>query len=730
MPAPAASLDHLEGTLEHVVFANEENGWMVARLEVEGRVRPVTVVGLLGDTQVGEFLHLAGRWQDDPKFGEQFAIESFRSAIPTTLAAIERYLGSGLIRGVGKVMAKRLVERFGERTLDVIEKSSAELEKVPGIGRKRSRQIHEAWLEQREIKEVMLFLQAHQVGTSNALRIWKTYGTDAVAIVRENPYRLATDIFGIGFKTADAIAANLGIPPTSPHRAAAAVQHLLVEATDRGHLFLPRGDLLSAGEQLLGVGGEIVEAAIDALAEQGALTLEGAGSEAGRRSDAAVYLRHLYAAEVKLADRLARLATTPPEPLDLDLDQALAWFEQREAICLAAEQREAIRRALACRVLVITGGPGTGKTTLVRGIVSLLARQGRRVLLAAPTGRAAKRLAEATGAEAKTVHRLLEWNPRTLGFSRGADAPLEGDVLIVDEASMLDLPLAQAVVEALPERGHLILVGDVDQLPSVGPGSVLGDLIRSRVVEVIRLTEIFRQASQSAIVVNAHRINRGEMPLEGEADGADFFFIERNEPEAVLETLKTVVSQRIPKSFGLDPLQDIQVLTPMNRGLLGVVQLNQALRELLNPQGKEVARGGRVLRVGDKVMQVRNNYDLEVFNGDLGRITSIDGEEQMVEVRFEGRRVLYELADLDELVPAFACSIHKSQGSEYPAVVLPVHSQHYVMLERNLIYTALTRARRLAVLIGERRALGIAVSNRRVRRRFSHLAERLAAAAG
>ncbi len=711
----------LEGTLERVVFANEENGWSVVRLEVPGRADLVTAVGRLLEVQPGECLKLTGTWETDRKFGPQFRVSSYQSVLPATVTAIERYLGSGLIRGIGKVMASRLVAAFGAETLEVIDRYSARLEEVEGIGPKRSSLIRLAWVEQREIKEVMLFLAAHQVSTSHALRIWKTYGAEAIAVVRANPYRLATDIFGIGFKTADQIAANLGVPRDSPERAAAAAAHLLLEASGGGHLFLPRERLVREGTELLGVEAALLEAAVDRLGAGGQLVIERVAGEEG----APIYLKALHTAEAGLAARLAKLAAAPAPPLEIDVERAVEWFAAREKLELAAEQREAISRALTAKVLVITGGPGTGKTTLVRGVVTLLGKKRQRVLLAAPTGRAAKRLSEATGLEAKTVHRLLEFSPRVMGFERGADRPLECDLLIVDEASMLDAPLAHAIVAALPEAARLVLVGDVDQLPSVGPGCVLADLIRSGAVDVVRLTEIFRQARQSSIVLNAHRINHGEVPDWKGGEGSDFFFIERNEPEAVVETVLELVGQRIPSRFGLDPMADVQVLTPMNRGLLGVANLNAALRELLNPKGKEVVRGNRLLRLGDKVMQTRNNYELEVFNGDLGRITAIDAEEHEVRVSFDGRLVTYAFADLDELAPAYACSIHKSQGSEYPAVVLPIHTQHYVMLERNLVYTALTRARKLAVLVGQKRALAIAVGNARTRRRFTLLAERL-----
>jgi exodeoxyribonuclease V alpha subunit len=522
------------------------------------------------------------------------------------------------------------------------------------------------------------------------------------------------------------VAASLGLPPEAPQRTRAGLLHALEQSTERGHVYLPRERLHEEAAALLGVGEELLAAGLTDLVAEGQVVVEPA-ADGGER----VYLRRLHAAEEGLARDLGALAHRPGRPLSIDVERALAWFEGREAIRLAPQQREAVRRGIASQVLVVTGGPGTGKTTLVRGIVAILEAKRQRVLLAAPTGRAAKRLTEATGREARTVHRLLEFNPQTRSFERGPDRPLPADLVIVDEASMLDVTLAHSLVRAVPPTARLVLVGDVDQLPSVGPGRVLADLIASGAVDVVRLTEIFRQAEQSRIVVNAHRVNRGEMPLLAAADagpGADFFFIERQQPEEVLETLLYLVAERIPARFGLDPLTEIQVLSPMNRGLLGTATLNHHLRERLNPPRPgvvEVTRGGRVLRVGDKVMQVRNNYELEVFNGDLGRLAAIDPEEQRVLVDYDGRLVSYDFPFLDEITAAFACSVHKAQGSEYPGVVIPLHTQHYVMLERNLLYTALTRARRLVVLVGETRALAVAVNNRKTRERFTGLAQRL-----
>jgi exodeoxyribonuclease V alpha subunit len=714
-----AAYSTIQGTLERITYVNEENQYVVGRLQVPGRRDLATIVGNLPAVNPGETLRLHGRWTLHKKYGEQFQVDRFETVTPSTVLGIERYLGSGLIKGIGPVFAKRLVEAFALDTLTVIDAQPDRLLEVEGIGPVRHGRICRAWNEQREIRQVMLFLQEHGVSPAYAVKIFKHYGQDSIAVVKDDPYRLAQDIYGIGFKTADGIAQKLGVPKDSPGRAQAGVVHALNELTDAGHLYFPRPGLVEECAEMLEVEAPAVEAALQALREKERIVVEDGPDGAG------VYLQSLYQAEVRAAQRLQDIARAPRLQVPIDVEKAIEWAQERGGLTLAAQQREAIRRAIERKLVVVTGGPGTGKTTILRCLLPILEAKKLRVALAAPTGRAAKRMAEATGREAKTLHRLLEFSPRDGQFQRTLDRPLEADWVVVDEASMLDLPLAYALLRAVPLQAGLVLVGDVDQLPSVGPGTVLKDIIASGVAEVIQLTEIFRQAEASQIVVNAHRVNQGAMPLAPRDGGGDFLFFEEEEPEAVQRRILDLVTRDLPRRHGLDPWEDIQVITPMHRGPIGAGQLNTALQAALNPRGTEVVRGTRLFRTGDKVMQLRNNYDKDVFNGDIGRIRRIDLEEQEVHIRFDDRVVPFEFADLDELTLAYAITVHKSQGSEYPAAVVPIHTHHFVLLQRNLLYTAITRARRLLALVGTRKATAIAVKNDKTQRRYSRLLPRL-----
>ncbi len=730
-PSPAdlegasAPADHLAGLIERVTFFNEENGFAVLKVKVKGHRDLVTVVGSLASASPGEWVNAQGRWVQDREFGRQFRAVLLTSTAPTTRDGIEKYLGSGMVRGVGPVYARKLVERFGEQIFAVIETASARLEQVDGIGPKRRQRIKEAWAEQKVIREIMVFLHSHGVSTSRAVRIHRTYGADAIETVRADPYRLARDIVGIGFKSADQIAQKVGIPRDSLLRANAGLRHVLLEATSQGHCALPQELLREQAQALLEVDPAVVGQALEHSIASGELAPDTV------RGRDCVFLPPLKRAEEAIAHRIRRLASCPPAYPPIQLEKALAWCESKTGKTLAPSQREAVALALTSRVLVITGGPGTGKTTLLDAILRILGAKKVRCLLCAPTGRAAKRLAQATGLAAKTVHRLLEARGGEGGFALNEAHPLDTDLLVVDESSMVDVLLMHHLLRALPEDAGLLLVGDVDQLPSVGPGNVLRDLMASGVVPVARLTEVFRQAAQSRIITNAHLINAGRLPELAPRDAAsDFFFIEREEPEAITDVLIEVVRNRIPARFGLDPLRQVQVLCPMNRGSLGVGELNQRLQEALNPGRAEepvVAKFGWRMRVGDKVLQTENNYDKDVFNGDIGQIVRIDPVEQEVTIRYDDERdVRYAYGEMDEVTPAYAITIHKSQGSEFPAVVIPLATQHYLLLQRNLVYTGVTRGRQLVVLIGQKKALAMAVRNNRTEQRCSGLFERLA----
>jgi exodeoxyribonuclease V alpha subunit len=718
---PLTARPTLEGVLERIVFFNEENSFTVARLQVPGKKDLVTIVGALPLPTPGETLRLKGQWVVDTKFGQQFRVESCLSVLPATIIGIQKYLGSSLIKGIGPIMAKRIVDKFGLDTFDIIEENPERLTEIDGIGPIRTERITKAWQEQKQIREVMVFLQGHEISPAYAVKIFKAYGDKAVSVVKENPYRLALDISGIGFKTADKVAKSMGIDPNSQIRAEAGIIHVLSELVDEGHCYYPYEELKQKVAELLEIDLAILETALATLAREDRILIE------DLPEIKAVYLTPLHVAEANVARRLKTLIASPKQALQIDVEKAIEWVQSISRIDLAATQKLALRKTISGKVVVLTGGPGTGKTTLINSLVKILEKKGQRIVLASPTGRAAKRLSEVTGKEAKTIHRLLEFSPKEGGFKRNEDNPLDADLVVIDEASMVDILLMNQLLKAIPLTATLLLVGDVDQLPSVGPGNVLKDIIASGNVETIILTEIFRQAQESLIIVNAHRVNRGEFPQLKPQQGqrSDFYFIEKDDPEEVLGVIKELCVKRLPNAFRLNPLDDIQVMTPMHRGTVGVANLNAELQVLLNPQGKVITRGGRLFRVNDKVMQIKNNYEKDVFNGDIGTLAAIDIEEQKVQVKFEGRTVDYELSDLDDLVLAYAISIHKSQGAEYPVVVVPLLSQHYIMLQRNLLYTAITRAKRLVVLVGSKRAIAIAVRNNKVQRRYTNLAAKL-----
>ena len=712
----------LAGLVERVTYHNPENGFCVLRIKARGHRELVTAVGHAATVSAGEWITASGEWVNDRTHGQQFKSRFMRMSAPTTIEGIEKYLASGMIRGIGPVYARKMVKAFGEKVFDVIEAEPDRLRDVSGIGPMRVKRIASAWAEQKIVREIMVFLHSNGVGTARAVRIFKTYGADAVQVMTENPYRLARDIRGIGFKTADAIAMKLGIDKTAMIRVRAGISYALTEAMDKGHCGLPTEELVPLAVELLAVPEELVRTALDLELAETTIVADTVDETA------CIFLPGLYRAERVIAERIRRLASgRPPWPY-IDPGKALPWIEQKTGLSLAESQVTAIRLALASKVLVITGGPGVGKTTIVNAILRILAAKGVSLSLCAPTGRAAKRMTEATGFEAKTIHRLLEVDPKTGAFKRGTDNPLACNLLVVDETSMVDVMLMQALMKAMPDRAALLIVGDIDQLPSVGPGQVLADIIRSGAVRVVRLTEVFRQAAQSRIITSAHQINRGSLPDLSRPEGDnDFYFVEADDPESAVPRIIELVKTRIPQRFGFDPIRDIQVLCPMNRGGCGARTLNIELQAALNPAGEQkIERFGWTFASGDKVMQIENDYDKEVYNGDIGYIDDVDAGKGALTARFDGRAVTYEFGELDTLVPAYAVTIHKSQGSEYPAVVIPVLTQHYVMLQRNLLYTGVTRGKRLVVLVGQKKAVAIAVHNASGRRRWSKLNEWLA----
>jgi exodeoxyribonuclease V alpha subunit len=722
--APAAELDRLAGLVERVTFHNSENGFCVLRLKVKGERELITLIGHTPMVSPGEYASASGNWVTDREHGRQFRAVFVKISPPTTLTGIERYLGSGMVKGIGPIYAGKLVKSFGAAVFDVIEQSPERLREIPGIGEVRAGKITSGWADQKVIRSIMVFLHAHGVSTSRAVRIFKTYGQGAIDVVRENPYRLAQDIRGIGFLSADTIAQKIGIAKDSPLRAQAGISYALTEASAQGHCGLPYAELVPLAVKLLDISESIIEAAIaQEIADEVLFpdTVEG---------QPCVFLAPLYSAEQSIAAQIRRLKAGAVSLPDFDADKAIPWVEQKLSIQLADSQKEAIRLALSSKLLVITGGPGVGKTTLVNSILTIMTVKGVKPLLCAPTGRAAKRLSESTGLEAKTIHRLLEVNPLNGQFKRNAENPLECDLLVADECSMIDVPLANQLLKAVATSTAMILVGDVDQLPSVGPGQFLTDLINSGAVPVIRLTEVFRQAATSRIVRSAHQINQGVFPsLPNRGEISDFYLVAAEEPDVIAQTVVDLVQTRLPRKFNVDPVRDIQVLCPMNRGITGARGINQALQEALNPPGEHsVDKFGNRFSVGDKVMQIENNYDRDVFNGDSGFVTGIDRDEEELAVTFDGRVVTYPFNELDELVLCYATTIHKSQGSEYPVVVIPISTQHYMMLKRNLIYTGITRGKKLVVLVGQKKALAMAVKGKQVERRWSKLKERLVVA--
>ncbi|MGN0833300.1 MAG: ATP-dependent RecD-like DNA helicase [Kiritimatiellia bacterium] len=726
----------VEGTIRSVVFHNDANGYTVLHVEIPSEFElasspEITVVGKAQAVWEGEDVRAEGQWVTDKVHGRQFKADTLTCIAPRSLKGIERYLASGLIKGVGKVLAKRIVETFGEETMHVLSHQSGRLREVPKLGAAKIRQIRESWLRNETMRENLIFGQTYGISVVQMTKIVRKYGPDAIAIVKADPYKLCRDIWGIGFATADRIALSVGIPKDSPLRARASIAYALEkEAEDGGHCWTYEHDLLLHASELTGISVEILGEALTAERNEGRIVVEsGSGAAATAAAEAApsprrVYLRSLYYSERDVARHVRAILDTPRRFAAFDAERAIDWWQARAGFELAPKQRQALERSLASKFSIITGGPGVGKTTIIRALVEICGQKELDVVLAAPTGRAAKRMSESVGAPAQTIHRLLRWNPVTNRFTHDAENRLEGDVFVFDETSMIDVKLADNLLSALPETAVVVWVGDTDQLPSVGAGSVLGDLIRSGVVPATRLDFIFRQDKSGLIVTNAHHVNAGE-PLEIRSGDSDFYFMRCEDPETCVKRAIEFMTTRIPRKFGMDPLTDVQVLVPMRKNVLGSDNLNAELQRALNPSGDAIVRGGTTFRVGDRVMQLRNDYDKDVYNGDIGFVRAVSAEERSLVVSFDGRPVKYDGGDLDELVLAYAMTIHKSQGSEYPAAIVIVHSQHYVMLQRNLLYTAITRGRRLVLLMGVPYAIDQAIRTNTVRERRTSLAERL-----
>ena len=730
----------LKGHIERVTFSSEESAFFVCKLKVKGEKDLVTIVGNMVNPIPGEVVELKGQWILHPKFGNQLQVNQYKTLVPATQLGIQKYLGSGLIKGIGPVMAKRIVKRFGIKSLDIIEKNIDKLSLVEGIGKKRVEMIQQAWEEQKEVRSVMLFLQSQGVSTAYAAKIFKTYGQDAIHIVKENPYRLARDIFGIGFITADSIAEKLGMEKNAPQRIEAGIEYLLHKLADEGHVCCPYNDLCQKVQQMLEVEKPIVLKAVANSFQANRIVIENVTENAdeddsedanenvgGRqKNNKLVFLNKYYVCETGIAKNFKRVKNSCKSVREIDLNKAIKWVKSQIKITLAKKQEEAVKKSLKEKVLIITGGPGTGKTTIINAIIKILKKAKAKILLAAPTGRAAKRMSEATWTRAQTIHRMLDYSIKEAGFKKNDKNQLKCDVLIIDEASMIDTILMHHLLKAVPKEVTLIFVGDVNQLPSVGPGNVLNDLIKSNTFSVVELDTIFRQARKSLIIVNADRINKGLFPVvANDSKKGDFYFVQKQEPEAVLKTIMDLVKIRIPSKFNVDPIDDIQVLTPMHKGIVGAFNLNQELQKILNPNTIKIQRGNREFKISDKVMQIRNNYDKHIYNGDIGRIVDINFIDQKVQINFDERDVEYDFSSLDEIVHAYAVSIHKSQGSEYPIVIIPVVTQHYILLQRNLIYTAVTRGKKLVVLVGTKKALAMAINTVKSFKRHTRLWHRL-----
>ncbi len=708
----------LIGQVERITYQNDENGYTIAKVAVDGELELVTVVGNLCGPMLGEILDMQGRWGVHPTYGSQFKVASFKAIAPASLEGIERYLASGVIKGIGPSMAAKIVESFGVETLDVLEHEPYRLPSIPGIGKRKAEAIRLAWSDTKDVRQVMIFLQSYEVSPAYAARIYNTYGRDAINLITENPYRVAMDIPGIGFMMADRIAQNLGFERNSEQRAEAGILYVLNQLNLEGHVYYPQAELVSRSCEILKVDETIVLGALDELNVKRLIMVD----HVDKRD--VIYLSRFYRYEEGIAASLLSIHNTPKFLPPFDVDYAIEQVQAGLSFELAEKQQEAVRMAVSSGVSVISGGPGTGKTTIMLAILNILHAQHATIQLAAPTGRAAKRLGEAAGHEASTIHRLLEYT-LSEGFKRGPDNPLEADFIVVDEASMVDTSLMYYLLRAIPSSSSLILVGDVDQLPSVGAGMVLADIINSGEIPVVILDEIFRQAGESMIISNAHLINHGMMPDLSQSVDTDFFFINREDPEAVLETVLALATENIPQRFALDPIKDIQILSPIHRGPVGVGSLNDSLQRMLNREKREVLINQRAFKLHDKVMQLRNDYMKEVYNGDIGRVVHISSADQEVVISYDGRDVVYDFNEMEDVALAYAVTVHKSQGSEYPAVIIPIVTQHYMMLQRNLIYTAISRGKRLVVMVGSKRALAMAVKNDRTQQRYTNLQGRI-----